>query len=635
MLIELRGKLDKIARHIGSGKTGVCGVGEHAMQAVAKLVEHRRHIIKADQRRLARGGLGEVGHVVDHRQRAQQFGLSYKFVHPRSAVLVVALEIVAVPQSQRLSVGVKDLVNLYVGVVDRDVGALFEGNTVKLVRSVKDAVVQHVVQLEIGPGLRLVQIIFRLAHLLGIKVPVRRLERESAMLRIDERLNILCLALSLGGCRGHQRVHELERCFRRAGHLVCQLPSRVVGVAQQFGLLRAQLRQTGDNVARVVRAAALRAIPRVLEERLPRGAIAERLQAWLLRGVLQRKHPAIHFAIRCGLRGGGHLRGAQSRQRLLVLGHKRRILGGGQQFRSVRGGKIRLLLIQLLQRGFVSIGKPRAGQHKFLVLVFHQAQRFSIEMQRMALLVDFRDALKQFGIQVDRILHCGQFRRLRVLDRLQHGIHVRTGNSVEDLHHAVNQPPTLFHRYKGVFKRRRRGIVGDGARLLNLLCNAGLDRRLVVRILDLVEGRRMERQCAGRVERVAGAKARIRGLGLHGARCERDGAGNHQRGNLRQNNPRPARSAFVHENKCSLRPPELYRNVQTERQEQAGPLVNRTCHGFASALVARHGLYAAAVRAFVDGRGFDCVLDCPGVRSHLHIANKMHFADGVIGIGPR
>jgi len=27
------------------------------MQAVAKLVEHRRHIIKADQRRLARAGL--------------------------------------------------------------------------------------------------------------------------------------------------------------------------------------------------------------------------------------------------------------------------------------------------------------------------------------------------------------------------------------------------------------------------------------------------------------------------------------------------------------------------------------------------------------------------------------------------
>ena len=50
------------------------------------------------------------------------------------------------------------------------------------------------------------------------------------------------------------------------------------------------------------------------------------------------------------------------------------------------------------------------------------------------------------------------------------------------------------------------GIVGDGAYFLALLRHAGLNRRLVVAVLDLVERRRLERQSARRIERVAWAK---------------------------------------------------------------------------------------------------------------------------------
>ena len=110
----------------------------------------------------------------------------------------------------------------------------------------------------------------------------------------------------------HQRIHELQRGLRRLRHLVFQLPGGVVGEAQQLGLLRAQLGQPGNDVAGIVRSAAFGAIPGILEQRLPRRAMAQRIQVRLLRGVLQRNHVALQLALFCRQRGGADLRIALS-----------------------------------------------------------------------------------------------------------------------------------------------------------------------------------------------------------------------------------------------------------------------------------------------------------------------------------
>src|SRR5580698_9778046 len=52
VLVELRGKLDEISRRRGPGNARVFGVGEHPMQSMAELVEHRDDIVEADERRL-------------------------------------------------------------------------------------------------------------------------------------------------------------------------------------------------------------------------------------------------------------------------------------------------------------------------------------------------------------------------------------------------------------------------------------------------------------------------------------------------------------------------------------------------------------------------------------------------------
>ena len=54
--------------------------------------------------------------------------------------------------------------------------ALFERDSVELIRRVEDAVQQHVVQLEVGLHLRFVDVVLRLAYLLGVELPVPGLQ---------------------------------------------------------------------------------------------------------------------------------------------------------------------------------------------------------------------------------------------------------------------------------------------------------------------------------------------------------------------------------------------------------------------------------------------------------------------------
>ena len=79
------------------------------------------------------------------------------------------------------------------GVIHRNVFALFEGDAVELGRRVEDAVLQHVVQLEVRLDLLFIQIVLRLADLLGVEVPIPRLHFEAAILQVDYGLDVAAL----------------------------------------------------------------------------------------------------------------------------------------------------------------------------------------------------------------------------------------------------------------------------------------------------------------------------------------------------------------------------------------------------------------------------------------------------------
>ena len=106
-------------------------------------------------------------------------------VLPRSTVLVRTLEVVGIKEGQRFSVGVKDFKHAYVRLIDRQVLSFFESDAVQLVRSKEDAVVQHMLELEIWLHLGLVEIVFGFPHLLRIVLPIGRAEFEAAVFGID------------------------------------------------------------------------------------------------------------------------------------------------------------------------------------------------------------------------------------------------------------------------------------------------------------------------------------------------------------------------------------------------------------------------------------------------------------------
>jgi hypothetical protein len=145
------------------------------------------------------------------------------------------------------------------------------------------------------------------------------------MLRVNQGLNVFGFSCSSGGGGWNQRIEKLFRCLRRFRHLIGQVPCRVIGKTEQCSFFGAQLGEPCDGGAGVVGVAALCAVPGVLKDCLARGAVGEKRQIGLLRGVLQRDPPAVRL---CVLGGGGDLRFGQPGKRFYVRGGKRTRLGG-------------------------------------------------------------------------------------------------------------------------------------------------------------------------------------------------------------------------------------------------------------------------------------------------------------------
>src|SRR6202453_3602611 len=167
---------------------------------MSKLVEHGNDVGEADQGGLAFGWLRQIGDIVDDRGGSEQRRLADEFRHPGSAILIVALEIVAVEKSQVLTIGVENLKHPHIGLVDGKVMPLFEGDAIELIGGVKDAVLQYTVEFEVGLYLRIIDVEAGFADLLGVEVPVIGLNLEATLLGIDDGLDVFRFASGL--CSG-------------------------------------------------------------------------------------------------------------------------------------------------------------------------------------------------------------------------------------------------------------------------------------------------------------------------------------------------------------------------------------------------------------------------------------------------
>ena len=143
---------------------------------MAKFVEHGRHIVKAYQSRLAVGRLCKIADIVDNRLGTQQFRLPYHIFHPGAAVLIVAFEIITVEQANSGTIFIEQFKYAHVFLINRNVLALFKGNTIQLRSGIENTVLQNAVQYEVWFDLAFIQVVTGFAHLVGIINSHRRVD---------------------------------------------------------------------------------------------------------------------------------------------------------------------------------------------------------------------------------------------------------------------------------------------------------------------------------------------------------------------------------------------------------------------------------------------------------------------------
>ena len=167
--------------------------------------------------------------------------------------------------------------------------------------------------------------------------------------------------------------------------------------------------------------------------------------------------------------------------------------------------------------------------HELQVIDFKKLARFRIEIERGALLIDRIDTREELPVEVDCVLMRGKLRRFRSLDLLERIVGVGAGKCGEHQLHTAQRLIGFFHRHDRVLERGRCGIVGDRVELGEAFGHGRVEGGREVGVLDLVEGRRLERQrallheigrrgeCGGR-ERYGGGGAQAeRADALHGA----------------------------------------------------------------------------------------------------------------------
>ncbi len=206
VFVELRWKLDEVTGDGCAGQARIGHVRKQAVQCVAELVKQRLHFVRGEQTRFALRRLGVVAHIADDRLRAKQSGLLHKTVHPSAAALGIAFIEVGVQQSQMGTVAVEDLIRAHIRMPHRQVATQLKTYAVELRCREKHSTLEDALQFEVRLHFLLVQVVLRLAHLLGVEVPIVWLQRAHLALLRHKSFDLMCLRCHAGMCRRHQPV---------------------------------------------------------------------------------------------------------------------------------------------------------------------------------------------------------------------------------------------------------------------------------------------------------------------------------------------------------------------------------------------------------------------------------------------
>ena len=158
------------------------------MQRVPEFVKRGPHFILSEQCWFAGRRFRNVEVIRDNRLRPEQIVLRDISIHPRAPALGRPRVVVADENRQRFSIAIVNFPDAHVWLIQRQVVPLFEREPVFLVRGEKHAVDDDMIQFVIRAHLRFIEVVFRLAHFLGIKIPIACRDLEGAFLLIDNLL---------------------------------------------------------------------------------------------------------------------------------------------------------------------------------------------------------------------------------------------------------------------------------------------------------------------------------------------------------------------------------------------------------------------------------------------------------------
>ncbi len=141
----------------------------------------------------------------------------------------------------------------------------------------------QLLELQVGLHLVLVEVVLRLAHLLGVVAVVPGRDLDPGALLVGDRLHVGDLFVDARHRRRPDRLHQLHGPLGASAMAFSRRQWAWVGVAEQPGALGAQLQDLGDDrvvvVGVAVVAAAVVGAPDLLPQVAPVGVGQERLHA--------------------------------------------------------------------------------------------------------------------------------------------------------------------------------------------------------------------------------------------------------------------------------------------------------------------------------------------------------------------
>ena len=136
---------------------------------------------------------------------------------------------------------VVDIKSTHIGMIDRQVGALFKGDAEEFVHGKENAILEYAVELKIGTHFRLVNIVFGLPHFFSIIVPVPWFYFIFDTILFHHCFDGCFFLVGIFDDGGNQVGEHIKCIFGRLGRLGVQLIGGMVFVAQQLGTFGAQL----------------------------------------------------------------------------------------------------------------------------------------------------------------------------------------------------------------------------------------------------------------------------------------------------------------------------------------------------------------------------------------------------------